>query len=280
MKKQDSLRTVCTLILSLALSGFAQAKDKSRAEVTFTSEPSGAEVHVQKYNKKNKRKKGQSCVTPCTLELKLDRVTTFRVEHEGYAKGKVSFDLRSEKNGVGYISMKSPGMEISLKENGAFHADLHTEEEKQIYVKEMEAKNAAHRKAHRKRMRERQKLEGRAKDTGAVAQRAECIDVPDPSPDRNAVPLVRVPPVVPPAAIDAGKSGQCMMRFNVNAAGRTVDIEAISCTDPMFAENSKRSVRKWYFNPKLKDGERVSYCAVETKIRYILRGDRGEPLPE
>ncbi|MEP6341681.1 MAG: energy transducer TonB [Maricaulaceae bacterium] len=85
--------------------------------------------------------------------------------------------------------------------------------------------------------------------------------------DRDAVPLVRIPPIMPPAA---NKSGACKLLFDVNAKGQTTNIQIISCTDDLYSYASRKSLSRWQYNPKIKNGVPVSRCDVETKITFRL----------
>ena len=98
--------------------------------------------------------------------------------------------------------------------------------------------------------------------------------------DRDAQPLVRIPPQVPPRALTDGKSGRCWMRFDVTPEGQTFNIQATRCTDRMFERNSVKNVEKWKYNPKVQDGRPVGRSGVETVIKYQVTDERGNVLPE
>lgn len=109
----------------------------------------------------------------------------------------------------------------------------------------------------------------------AYAVPAEC---PDGAPtEPNAQPLVRKIPIFPP---DAGVSGSCEISFNVNPNGLTKDVVATACTDDIFMRPSKRSVQRYEYEPRLKDGQPASICGVRTKVSFRLMDENGVVVPE
>ena len=95
--------------------------------------------------------------------------------------------------------------------------------------------------------------------------------------DRDAQPLVRIPPIMPPRA---EKSGHCKVRFDVSPEGAPFNITATYCTQSLFERASTKSVSKWKYNPKIVDGRSVSRSGVETKITFRLADERGKIIPE
>ncbi len=95
--------------------------------------------------------------------------------------------------------------------------------------------------------------------------------------DRDAQPLVRIPPQMPPRA---EKSGHCRVKFNVSPEGQPFDVVATYCTERLFERPSIRSVQKWKYNPKIQDGRPVGRTGVESKITFRLADERGNIIPE
>lgn len=95
--------------------------------------------------------------------------------------------------------------------------------------------------------------------------------------DRDAQPLVRIPPIMPPRA---EKSGHCKVRFNVSPEGQPFDVVATYCTERLFERPSIKSVQKWKYNPKIQDGRPVGRVGVESKISFRLTDERGRLIPE
>lgn len=95
--------------------------------------------------------------------------------------------------------------------------------------------------------------------------------------DRDAQPLVRIPPIMPPRA---EKSGHCRVRFDVSPEGQPFNVAANFCSQKMFERPSIKSVQKWKYNPKIVDGRSVSRSGVESKIIFRLTDERGRIIPE
>ena len=95
--------------------------------------------------------------------------------------------------------------------------------------------------------------------------------------DRDAQPLVRIPPIMPPRA---EKSGHCKVRFDVSAQGAPFNVIATYCTSSVFKRSSVRSVQKWKYNPKIVSGRTVARTGVESQITFRLTDERGNILPE
>jgi len=95
--------------------------------------------------------------------------------------------------------------------------------------------------------------------------------------DRDAQPLVRIPPIMPPRA---EKSGHCKVRFDVSPEGQPFNVVAPFCTQRLFERASIKSVQKWKYNPKIVDGRSVSRSGVESKITFRLTDERGKIIPE
>lgn len=95
--------------------------------------------------------------------------------------------------------------------------------------------------------------------------------------DRDAQPLVRIPPIMPTRA---EKSGHCTVRFDVSPEGQPFNVEATYCTQSLFSRSSIKSVQKWKYNPKIVDGRSVARSGVESKITFRLTDERGRIIPE
>ena len=95
--------------------------------------------------------------------------------------------------------------------------------------------------------------------------------------DRDAQPLVRIPPIMPPRA---EKSGHCKVKFDVSPEGAPFNVSATYCTQSLFERPSTKSVSKWKYNPKMLDGRAVSRTGVESKITFRLADERGKIIPE
>ena len=97
--------------------------------------------------------------------------------------------------------------------------------------------------------------------------------------DRDAQPLVRIPPVFPPRFAQGDNSGYCKVRFDVSPEGQPFNIQTTICTSKLLERATVKNVQKWKYNPKIVDGRSVSRSGVETKIRFDLQDERGRVLP-
>jgi len=98
--------------------------------------------------------------------------------------------------------------------------------------------------------------------------------------DRDAQPLVRIPPVMPQRFLQGDKSGHCRMRFDVSPEGSPFNVVATYCTQSILERASIKSVEKWKYNPKMQDGRPTARRGVETKVVFRLNDERGRALPE
>lgn len=97
--------------------------------------------------------------------------------------------------------------------------------------------------------------------------------------DRDAQPLVRIPPSLPPRFMHSNNSGFCNVLFDVSAEGQPFNVQTTFCTSKLLERASIRSVQKWKYNPKIVDHQPVSRTGVESTIRFQLLDERGQPYP-
>jgi len=95
--------------------------------------------------------------------------------------------------------------------------------------------------------------------------------------DRDAQPLVRIPPIMPPRA---EKSGHCRVKFDVSPEGAPFSVTTTFCTQRLFERATIKSVQRWKYNPKIVDGRAVARNGVENKVTYRLTDERGRIIPE
>lgn len=95
--------------------------------------------------------------------------------------------------------------------------------------------------------------------------------------DRDAQPLVRIPPIMPPRA---EKSGHCRVKFDVSPEGAPFNVTTTFCTQRLFERATIKSVQRWKYNPKIVDGRAVARNGVENKVTYRLTDERGRIIPE
>ena len=97
--------------------------------------------------------------------------------------------------------------------------------------------------------------------------------------DRDAQPLVRIPPIFPPRFLQGDNSGYCKVRFDVSPEGQPFNVVTTLCTSKQLERATTKSVQKWKYNPKIVDGRAVSRSGVESTIRFDLQDERGRTLP-
>ncbi|WP_298918792.1 energy transducer TonB [uncultured Algimonas sp.] len=95
--------------------------------------------------------------------------------------------------------------------------------------------------------------------------------------DGDPAPLVRIPPVMPPRAM---RSGHCRVAFDIGADGRPFNVRASYCSQSLFQRAAEKSVGKWTYRPEIRDGLPVARTGFETRIRFDLRDERGDVIPE
>ena len=98
--------------------------------------------------------------------------------------------------------------------------------------------------------------------------------------DRDAQPLFRAPPTMPPRFEQGDNSGHCRVKFDVSPEGSPFNIVNTYCTSRLLERSTTKSVEKWKFAPKVVDGRPVSMTGVENKVTYKLLDERGKLLPE
>jgi protein TonB len=77
-----------------------------------------------------------------------------------------------------------------------------------------------------------------------------------------------VAPVYPAQALARGQSGEVRVRLMLDTEGRVADVEVLSGTPPgVFDKAAVNAVRKWRFEPVLKDGRAID-ASVTTTISF------------
>ena len=94
---------------------------------------------------------------------------------------------------------------------------------------------------------------------------------------RDAQPLVRIPPMMP---TNATRSGWCDLDFDVGIDGRTRDVVATTCSDPVFTDAATRSVEQWRYQPRIFDGEIVPRFGMSSRVTFRLHDATGQVIPE
>ena len=87
--------------------------------------------------------------------------------------------------------------------------------------------------------------------------------------DRDALPLVRVPPDYPPAARNI--EGWVQVRFSVTATGSVRDAVVVA-SEPgtIFDDAALEAVARWRYNPRVAAGVAVERVGLQTVISFEL----------
>ncbi|WP_306017157.1 energy transducer TonB [Oceanicaulis sp. MMSF_3324] len=82
---------------------------------------------------------------------------------------------------------------------------------------------------------------------------------------------VRIPPVYPSREHQRGISGQCTIRYDILASGRTVNLQAVRCDTTGFARASLAAVERWrHQTVQGEDPNRVVNRGVETTLVFSV----------
>jgi len=95
--------------------------------------------------------------------------------------------------------------------------------------------------------------------------------------DRDAQPLVRIAPIMPPRA---EKSGHCKVRFDVSPDGQPYNVAAHYCSQNLFERATIKSVQRWKYQPKIQNGLPVARSGVEATITFRLLDENERVIPE
>ncbi|HEX5418386.1 MAG TPA: M56 family metallopeptidase, partial [Gammaproteobacteria bacterium] len=88
--------------------------------------------------------------------------------------------------------------------------------------------------------------------------------------DSEVLPLIRVPPDYPPAALKEHKEGSVQLKFTIAKDGSTDNISVVSSTDSAFEDAAVKAVAQWRYLPRLVAGVPVDKQGVQTVIKFML----------
>lgn len=84
---------------------------------------------------------------------------------------------------------------------------------------------------------------------------------------REAIPLVRIPPLYPPSALSRRIEGRVKIEFTVSEEGKVINPIVVAAKPKrIFNRAALRAIRKWKFNKRLVDGQPVKWQTVQTII--------------
>lgn len=92
------------------------------------------------------------------------------------------------------------------------------------------------------------------------------------NPDRDAQPIVRIPPQESLfqrcIRSDEFKVERVSLEFDVTASGEVTNVRVIDSTDGCYERSAIRAAERWKYNPKIVDGEAQPRFGVRTVVVY------------
>ncbi|WOI53625.1 energy transducer TonB [Parvularcula sp. LCG005] len=96
------------------------------------------------------------------------------------------------------------------------------------------------------------------------------------NPDRDAQPIVRIPPSEADfqrcIRSDVQKIERVSLQFDVTPQGQVTNVQVIDSTDRCYERSAIRSAEKWKYNPKIVEGQAQPRFGVRTVIVYQVGG--------
>jgi protein TonB len=91
------------------------------------------------------------------------------------------------------------------------------------------------------------------------------------NPDRDAQPLVRIPPQYPERCMTRAKASESVMvQFDVTPDGQTTNIQTVESSNSCLNRAAERSVERWKYQPKIVDNTPEWRRGVQTVVRFEL----------
>lgn len=91
------------------------------------------------------------------------------------------------------------------------------------------------------------------------------------NPDRDAQPLVRIPPQYPQRCMSRADARETVIvQFDVTPEGRVVNAEAIDSTNSCLNRAAIRAVERWKYQPKIVDEVAQPRYGVRTALDFSL----------
>lgn len=92
------------------------------------------------------------------------------------------------------------------------------------------------------------------------------------NPDRDAQPIVRIPPQVSDfqrcIRSDDYKIERVVLEFDVTPEGQVANVRVVDSTDSCYERAAIRAAQRWKYNPKIVDGEAQPRFGVRTTIEF------------
>ncbi|HEY8518773.1 MAG TPA: energy transducer TonB [Gammaproteobacteria bacterium] len=89
--------------------------------------------------------------------------------------------------------------------------------------------------------------------------------------DRDVVPLVRINPDYPPAALRRGIEGWVKVQFTITAAGTVREAFVVEAEpEGVFDEAALAAISRWRYNPRIEGGVPAERVGMQTIIRFDI----------
>ncbi len=91
------------------------------------------------------------------------------------------------------------------------------------------------------------------------------------NPDRDAQPMVRIPPRYPDMCQSRAKALEAVVvEFDVTPEGAVVNTRVVNATNACFERAALRAVERWKYQPKIVDNQAQPRFGVRTQITFQL----------
>ncbi len=93
------------------------------------------------------------------------------------------------------------------------------------------------------------------------------------NPDRDAQPLVRIPPQYPDRCQGRARSGQgdaVVVQFDVTPEGEVTNVTIVDSTNSCFNSAARRAAERWKYQPKIVDNKAEWRRGVQTTFEFQI----------
>ncbi|WP_425411018.1 energy transducer TonB [Hyphococcus sp.] len=91
------------------------------------------------------------------------------------------------------------------------------------------------------------------------------------NPDRDAQPLVRIPPQYPERCMSRAEAQESVaLQFDVTPDGQTANINVIDSSNSCLNRAAIRSVERWKYQPKIVENQAQWRRGVQTTVTFVL----------
>ncbi len=91
------------------------------------------------------------------------------------------------------------------------------------------------------------------------------------NPDRDAQPLVRIPPQYPERCMTRAKASETVfVEFDVTPEGTTTNIKVVESSNSCLNSAASKSVERWKYQPKIVENKAEWRRGVQTAVTFVL----------